>query len=110
MNSYVIQAYPYQNVDISPWQKKFICSEEEIDRQMLRLANRHITWTEGKPVSVGDVVQCRLVSRLPRFQNDNLSLTAGAGLFDAELESLLIGKKAGDTIRLEKKTPRLPEH
>lgn len=48
------------------------------------------------------MVQCRLVSRLPRFQNDNLSLTAGAGLFDAELESLLIGKKAGDTIRLEK--------
>ncbi len=102
MNSYVIQTYPYQNVDISPWQKKFICSEEEIDRQMLRLANRHITWTEGEPVSVGDVVQCRLVSRLPRFQNDNLSLTTGAGLFDAELESLLIGKKAGDTIRLEK--------
>lgn len=102
MNSHVIQAYPYQEADISPWQKPFICREEDIDRQILRLANRHITWTEGAPVSEGDVVQCRLISDLPKFRHDNLSLTAGAGLFDPELESELIGKKSGDAIRLEK--------
>lgn len=102
MNSLILEAYPYQNTDLSSFRKKFVLDEKEVDRALLRLVNKHIKWTEGKPVSVGDVVQCNLLSRLPKFNRDRLQLTVGAGLFDKELEVSMIGKAAGDVVSYEK--------
>lgn len=102
MKSYVIHAFPYQNVDISRFRKKLQYDEKAIEHELQRLQNRGVTWSEGAPAAAGDVVQCRLDSQLDRFRREKLSLTIGAGLFDAELEEAMIGRNAGDTFYLDK--------
>lgn len=102
MKSRVIRAFPYWKVDISRYQKRFQYDEGAITAEIKRIRNRYVTWTEGAPVSEGDVVQVRLCSSLARYQREELTLTIGARLFDAELEASMLGKCAGETVSLEK--------
>lgn len=102
MKSYVLDAYPYQDVDISPYQKTFVVDEKKIEKSMSRLLNKHVTWASGGSVAVGDVVCCSLASGLPKFQRDELNLTVGSNLFDKEFEAALLGKKEGDAFSFER--------
>lgn len=102
MKSCVLDAYPYQDVDISPYQKTFVVDEKKIEKSMSRLLNKHVTWVSGGSVAVGDVVCCSLASGLPKFQRDELNLTVGSNLFDMEFEAALLGKKEGDSFSFER--------
>lgn len=102
MKSCVLDAYPYQDVDISQYQKTFVVDEKKIEKSMSRLLNKHVTWASGGSVAAGDVVCCSLASGLPKFQHDELNLTVGSNLFDKEFEAALLGKKEGDAFSFER--------
>lgn len=102
MESYIAEVCSFEDIDISGYKKKMQYDEKAIEKSLTRLANRYIVWTDGETVSMGDVVECRILSNLREFQGDKISLTVGAGLFDPEIENMLKGKHKGDIFMAKK--------
>lgn len=100
--SKLIQAYPYDEVDISQYQKKFVPDEKAIRTAMNRLVNKHITWSEGAPAVNGDVVTCSMRSVIEKFNRSAIQITLGSGLFDRETEAALLGAKPEDKVSVQK--------
>lgn len=100
--SKLIQTYPYDEVDISQYQKKFVPDEKAIATAMNRLVNKHITWSEGAPAANGDVVTCSMRSAIEKFNRSEIRITLGSGLFERETEAALLGAKPEDEVSLLK--------
>lgn len=104
MKSRVLRLFDYKTIDIKPLLKPFVPDEEALEKELQRLANRHIRWEEGTTLSAGDQAVCRLESECPRFRKEKVRFVAGSGMFHRELEALAVGMSVG-----ESKTLELPE-
>ena len=102
MNSRVINAYNFKDVDISDYKIEFKYDEAKIERELARLANHNAIWTTGKPVAKGDVVVCSMSSEIPKFERDKISFTVGTKLFDKDVENAIINKNIGDIFSVDK--------
>lgn len=100
--SKLIQAYPYDKINISQYQTKFVPDEKSIATAMNRLMNKHITWSEGASAAIGDVVTCSMRSAIEKFSRSEIRITLGSGLFDREIEASLLGAKPEDEVSLLK--------
>ncbi len=74
--------------------------EEYMRKKMNALARSRKETLAVEEVRKGDVVVLALESELPKFNKPMVPVTVGGGLYDAELESQLVGLHAGQTAEL----------
>lgn len=67
-----------------------------VEKELRQLTRAHKRTAPVEQLEAGDVAYLKLESSLPRFCKKMLPLTVGSGLFSAELESQLPGRKVGE--------------
>lgn len=102
MKSRVLSVKDYHSIPVE--RKPFEPDEEELQRELCRLANPYIRWADGDVAAEGDMVACRLDSDCPRFRKENIKLVIGSGMLHRELEESVAGMHLG-----ESRTAAIPE-
>lgn len=70
--------------------------EAHVKKELRQLTRAYKRTAPVEQLEEGDVAYLKLESALPRFCRKMLPLTVGSGLFNAELESQLPGRKVGE--------------
>ena len=103
--------FPYQEkIDFSAYIDKYLEREDAIRRlpteeELLELARKSIVreqlvlapLPEGTAAEEGDTAVLKTESELPKFNKPGVTVTLGRGLYNRDLETAVIGLKAGDT-------------
>lgn len=98
MKSKLVDLFDYKKVDLSEYIIDFQVNEEYISNEINRLINRKSQWKDGEEIYLGDMVELTLVSNVKKYNRPKLKLAVGSKLFDAELETALVGKKLGESV------------
>lgn len=96
MESRIISLYDYNNIDLSPYVKKFIVNERAIQDEISNIQNKGSKWESGVKVCKSDIVVCSLKSENPKFNKEKIKIVVGSGMFDSELENKLVGMVKGE--------------
>ena len=86
MRSKVLSMFPFEQVDITPFQRHVTLDQAKLQKEMDRVVYPYITWADGDEAHPGDVVTCRMESADARFQREHAMITVGAGLLGKEEE------------------------
>lgn len=100
MKSKVLTVFPYQQVDITSFRRSPEVDQTALKKELDRAVYPYITWSDGDTVWAGDVAECSLDSKDPRFQRPSIRITVGLGLLDREAEEKLVGQKVGAKLEL----------
>ena len=87
----------------TPFEKEVVirCPEEQIERELRHLTRGYKKTEQVTVIEKGDVTVLALESTVAKFNKPSVFVTVGGGLFDAELESALIGHSVGETFSTE---------
>ena len=95
MKSKILKLKDYREI---PFEKEIIITgiEEQIASDIRHLVRKDKKRVEGEKIEKGDVVLLNITSDNTKFNKKNLSLSVGAGLFDEDLETSIIGLEKSD--------------
>lgn len=100
MNSKVIHLYDYTSAPIPEDLRRWRVTEAEIDQAMEQLSAAHAREKEVGSARTGDCVVCCGESGSPIWNRPVLLFYPGFGLCDRELEDALVGRKAGEKVKV----------
>lgn len=87
---------PAELYSLEPTDKERDEEKKTLQQETTYLLQNHIALVAAETVENGSVVYLNLTSAVPRFNREKVPVTVGLGLFSQELETILIGKKAGE--------------
>lgn len=100
--------YGGEKIDISRYLDEvdltIIPTEKDIESEMVKaLVKAHITFEPvgNNPIETGDTVKLCTKSDIPKFNKPEVTVTVGRGLYSKDIETAVIGKKAGDEFAVE---------
>ena len=102
--SRVLDLYDINRIDVSEFVDPFVMEDGELEAELDRLRIRRSVLVDADQVEPDDFVRLDCRSGTPKFQKTGLELRVGKGLFSRELESAILGMRAGET-----RTVALPE-
>lgn len=104
---------PYGKIDLQKYWNAYMEREDAIrhlpsEKELEVLAEKSIVkerltlaaLPEEEPAQRGDTVTMSTQSVLPKFNKAKVTVSLGRGLYNKELETMAIGKKAGDSFSL----------
>ncbi|MDD6042444.1 MAG: hypothetical protein PUB87_01665 [Eubacteriaceae bacterium] len=96
--SKVVNLHDHRSFDLSEYLPSFEIDYTKLDKDMKRALKAGSTQVEAETVSEDDVVELDLQSDIPKYNRNSLMITVGKGLYNRDLENMLIGRNAGDDI------------
>jgi len=103
--------FPYGRIDYASYFDRYMEREDAVRRiptpqELKELARKSIvreqlvleTQPQGTLAQEGDTLVLRTVSELPKFNKPRVTVTLGRGLYDRELEAMLVGLPAGGSV------------
>jgi FKBP-type peptidyl-prolyl cis-trans isomerase (trigger factor) len=97
LKSTLIEEFDFREADVSGEDFTYEIDKEFIEKEILRIRKKNKVLHEVEEVKKGDIVVCSLKSINPKFNKENVSISAGLGLFNREIEMALIGMKKGES-------------
>ncbi|MBL4938062.1 hypothetical protein JK636_20325 [Clostridium sp. YIM B02515] len=97
LKSRLIKEFDFREADVSGEDFTYEIDKEFIEKEILRIRKKNKVIHEVEEVKKGDIVVCSLKSINPKFNKENVSISAGLGLFKREIEMALIGMKKGES-------------
>lgn len=105
--------FPYETVDFDRYYNAYMEQEDAIkalpsEKEVEELAYKglikdHLVLLpvpEGTAAQLGDTITFQTKSELPKFNKEKVTVSIGRGLYNKELETEAVGKKAGDSYYL----------
>ena len=106
--------FPYEGViDFGKYLDAYLQREDAIrsvptDAELKELARKSIvreqlvlvTLPEQETAAVGDTAVLKVRGKTPKYNKERVTVTLGRGLYNKDLEAVLIGKKAGEAVEL----------
>lgn len=103
--------FPYGRIDFASYFDRYMEREDAIrglptPQELKELARKSIVreqlvlepQPQGTLAETGDTLVLRTVSELPKFNKERVTVTLGRGLYDRELESMLVGLSVGGSV------------
>lgn len=97
LKSRLIKEFDFREADVSGEDFTYEIDKEFIEKEILRIRKKNKVLHEVEEVKKGDIVVCSLKSINPKFNKENVSISAGLGLFKKEIELALIAMKKGES-------------
>ncbi len=97
LKSVVIEEFDFRKADVSREDFTYEIDKEFIEKEILCIRKKNKVLHEVEKVKKGDIVVCSLKSINPKFNKENVSISAGLGLFKREVEIALINMKKGES-------------
>ncbi|WP_046216232.1 trigger factor [Paenibacillus wulumuqiensis] len=99
IKSHVVSEFDYKKIPVDP--SRLICETSlALHTELERIRRKYRVQVKTEQAALQDMITCNLESQHERFNQQNLSLTIGLGLFHRELEQRLIGVPVGKKIDL----------
>ncbi|UPK41105.1 hypothetical protein [Paenibacillus pabuli] len=95
--STLIELVDYRQFNITDDMRGVPLTESELSERLDKIAKRNVVTTEVDIIEDGDSVVLQVKGDREELNRNNLTMTIGLGLFDADVEKRLIGMEKGET-------------
>lgn len=106
--------FPYEGkIDFQKYWDAYMQREDAVkslpaEAELIELARKAIVKEhlvllpipEGEAAQLGDTVTMTTVSEIPKFNKPKVTASLGRGLYNKDLETMVVGKKVGDSFQL----------
>jgi len=90
-------SFDFKKIDIMDMIPEYTVDEAMLEKDMERILKAHGSKVEADDVADGDMATLNCVSALPKFNKEGIIVPVGKGIFSKVLETLLPGKKVGES-------------
>lgn len=101
LQSRLIKEFDFREADVSGEDFTYEIDKKFIEKELLHIRKKNKIVNEVEEVKAADIVVFSLKSINPKLNREKVSINAGLGLFNKEIEAALIGMKKGESKTIE---------